>query len=70
MNLAFGLYAAECEGVLDTKEGKIQKAIKLLKKVKGEIPDEVLLDVCEDCGLEISSLSQSEFNRIKRAIRN
>jgi hypothetical protein len=67
MNMAYGLYMAEANGMLDTKESKIQKAIGILKKVHGEVSYEVFLDICEDCGLEVSSLSKIDYNRLMRA---
>jgi hypothetical protein len=70
MNIDYGLYMAEAEGYLDTRESKIQKIIKKVKNYPySSMPEEVFYQTCEECGIAASTLSQAEIKRITRAIK-
>jgi hypothetical protein len=69
MNLAYGLYMGEAEGYLDTRESKIQKIIREVKNYpNSSIPEDIFYQICEECGIAASTLSQAEIKRITRAI--
>lgn len=70
MNLAYCLYMGEKEGYLSTRESKIQKVIKNIKNYDAAaMPESVFKRVLIENGIEPSSLTERELNRIQDAIR-
>ena len=64
------LYMAESEGLLDTRESKIQRVIKEVKNYPAEaMPQSAFKSVCMMNNLDPASLSSSELRRIRNAIR-
>ena len=67
MDLAYGLFMAEAEGFLDTREGKIQKCInefvQFYKKGFDIGLTAVQTSIFDKCNL--SNLSEREFRRIE-----
>ena len=63
---AFGLYAMECEGDTDTRMGRINRAIKELRKVPNPNDAVVREAIFAQCGLE--HLTNSELAYIGRSI--
>lgn len=69
-DLSYKLYMAEQEGYLDTREGKIQRIIDVVKDYpENEIPDLVFYTICEDCGISSGSLTNAEMEHIERALK-
>lgn len=70
MNLPYGLYMAEAEGYLSTRESKLQKIIKEVKAYPESVmPDLVFYTICEGCGIAPDSLTSAEMARIQNAIK-
>lgn len=65
-NSAFMLYAMEQEGELDTKESKINKAIRLLKSSPDPTDECELYSALDYAGLRPGDVSQYDINRIQR----
>ena len=63
---AFTLFAMEQEGDLDTREGKINRAIKELRKTANPNDAVVRAMVYQNCGL--TNVSSWEENRIQKGI--
>lgn len=62
---------AEAEGMLDTREGKLQRIIKTVKAYPAEtIPDTAFYAICESCGITAGSLTEGELSRIEQEIRS
>lgn len=74
MDFAFMLYAAETEGDIPTRRGKIQKAIKLLAQSGNPNSLATQENIFSLVGLNSDSLSDSEISymesEIERLIRN
>lgn len=70
MTLSYGLYMAECEGYLDTKESKINAMLKDIvdKHNRGITHMNLNQDYVEQFGLDIEDLTQSDVNRCERAL--
>jgi hypothetical protein len=70
-NLAYNLFMAETEGYLDTRQGKINKAIKKfssLKRTGVNINESYIQDkVFKECGL--TNLSPKEISQIKYSVK-
>lgn len=70
MDLDYGLFMAETEGYLNTRESKLQKVIKEVKRYPAEtMPESVFKLVLIENGIKPSSLTSRELNRIKNAIK-
>lgn len=70
MKLSQGLYMAEANGYLDTRESKLQKIIKKIKMYPdGVMPNLVFYAICEECGIMPDSLTNAEMTRIQNAIK-
>lgn len=70
MKLSQGLYMAETDGYLDTRESKLQKIIKKIKMYPdGVMPNLVFYAICEECGIMPDSLTNAEMTRIQNAIK-
>ena len=65
-NSAFMLYAMEQEGDLDTKESKINKAIRLLKSSPDPTDECELYSALDYAGLRPGDVSSYDIDRIKR----
>lgn len=70
MNLAYGLYMAETEGYLSTRENKIQKVIKDIKAYNNiEMSESVFRLILIKNEIEPSSITEQELQKIKDAIK-
>lgn len=69
-NLAYGLYMAECEGYLNTKESKVNAMLKDIvnKHNRGITYMELDQDYVSQFGLDIEDLTQNDINRCERAL--
>jgi hypothetical protein len=71
MNLAYGLFMAEAEGYLDTREGKIQKCINEFVKFhkRGFDISSIAIQnsIIDKCNL--TNLSLRELQRIESAVQ-
>lgn len=64
------LFMAEAEGLLDTRESKLQRIIKEVKNYPAEtMPQGAFETACICNDLDPASLSPSEVRRIQRAIK-
>lgn len=71
MKLSQGLYMAETNGYLNTRESKLQKIIKKIKMYPdGVMPNLVFYAICEECGIMPDSLTNVEMTRIQNAIKS
>lgn len=71
ITLPYGLYMAESDGLLDTRESKIQNIIKEVKNYPYDtISDTTFYIICENCGIKAVSLTNSEIARIEQAIKS
>lgn len=69
IDLEYGLYMAETEGLLNTRESKLQKVIKEIKKYPAVImPESAFKQVLMNNGIEPNSLTEKELNRINSAV--
>lgn len=66
-SLAFTLFAAECEGELDTYQGKINKIIKNLRQRPIEEQDEIAIHE-EAVSAGLYNLTDQEVGRILREV--
>ena len=66
-SLAFTLFAAECEGELDTYQGKINKIIKNLRQRPIEEQDEIAIHE-EAVSVGLYNLTDQEVGRILREV--
>ena len=66
-SLAFTLFAAECEGELDTYQGKINKIIKNLRQRPIEEQDEIVIHE-EAVSVGLYNLTDQEVGRILREV--
>lgn len=67
MDLAYGLFMAESEGLLNTRTGKINAVIKELQGVPTRLlSTDYVLQVCSECGLE--DVTQADLDKIARAL--
>lgn len=70
ITLPYGLYMAEQEGLLDTRENSIQRIIKKIKDYPSEsISNLVFYAICESCGIQAGSLTKVEMDYIEQAIK-
>lgn len=70
MTLPYGLYMAEANGYLNTRESKLQKIIKTVQAYPdGIMPNLVFYAICEECGIAPDSLTEAEMTRIQNAIK-
>lgn len=60
-NVAFTLYAMECEGDLDTRQGKINRFIKELREARYPIFEARQAAIAAECGLDFYDLSEQEL---------
>lgn len=60
----FALYAMEKEGLLNTRESKINRAIKRLVACKD--PNKLQYQILQDCGL--ADITQDEADRIQKEV--
>lgn len=69
--LSYGLYMAEAEGYLNTRESRIQEIIYTIKHCSSEIIyDSDFYVICHMCGVSRESLTNAEIIRIQNAIQN
>ena len=68
MDPLFMLYAMEQEGELETKESKINKAIKLLRLSTSPIDECELYSTLDSVGLRPGDVSSYDIDRIKREV--
>ena len=68
-SLAFTLFAAECEGELDTYQGKINKIIKNLRQRPAEEQDETAVHE-EAVSAGLYNLTDTEVDNILREVNN
>lgn len=66
-SLAFTLFAAECEGELDTYQGKINKIIKNLRQRPAEEQDETAVHE-EAVSAGLYNLTDTEVDNILREV--
>lgn len=68
--LDYGLYMAECEGYLNTKESKVNAMLKDIvdKHNRGITYMELDQDYVSQFGLDIEDLTQNDINRCERAL--
>lgn len=70
MTLEYGLFIAEAEGLLDTRESKIQRIIKAVRNYPDAVmPNLVFYSICKENGIEPGTLTRAEMSRITTAIR-
>ena len=70
ISLAYGLYMAETNGYLNTRESKIQRVIKAVRAYPAAtMPESAFKRVLIKNGIEPSSLTERELNRIQSAIK-
>lgn len=67
---AFMLYAMECEGDVDTRQGKINKVIKILSQSANPNDEMTQMAAFHVAGIEKYSLSNSEIEYIEREVSN
>lgn len=65
-DLPFMMYAAECEGDIPTRTGKINRFIKLLAAAPNPNDPIVQLNIAKDC--DIVDLSSTERNYIESEV--
>lgn len=71
MDLAYGLYMAEAEGYLNTRESKIQRVIKAVKAYPAvTMPESAFRRALAQNGIDPNSLTQRELRRINSAIKS
>lgn len=64
------MYMAEQEGLLNTKESKIRKIIKIIRNYpRREISNSLFHAICKECGINSDDLTKSEMEYINRAIQ-
>ena len=63
MNLGYGLFMAEAEGLLDTREAKVNRAVKEAAVMAFNSLDEV----CDHYKLDPSALTSLEKDKLRRA---
>ena len=68
-SLAFTLFAAECEGELDTYQGKINKIIKNLRQRPIEEQDEIAIHE-EAVSAGLYNLTDTEVDNILREVNS
>ena len=68
-SLAFTLFAAECEGELDTYQGKINKIIKNLRQRPAEEQDETVVHE-EAVSAGLYNLTDTEVDNILREVNS
>ena len=68
-SLAFTLFAAECEGELDTYQGKINKIIKNLRQRPAEEQDEIAVHE-EAVSAGVYNLTDTEVDNILREVNS
>lgn len=68
-SLAFTLFAAECEGELDTYQGKINKIIKNLRQRPAEEQDEIAVHE-EAVSAGLYNLTDTEVDNILREVNS
>ena len=68
-SLAFTLFAAECEGELDTYQGKINRIIKNLRKRPAEEQDEITVHE-EAVSAGLYNLTDTEVDNILREVNS
>lgn len=68
-SLAFTLFAAECEGELDTYQGKINKIIKNLRQRPTEEQDETAVHE-EAVSAGLYNLTDTEVDNILREVNS
>jgi hypothetical protein len=73
MDLSYGLFMAEQEGLLNTHEGKINRVIKEFQKLYRSGCDinsyETQLAIYEKCGLQPNDVTDRDIRKIKEAVR-
>lgn len=71
MTLPYGLYMAEANGILNTRESKLQKIIKAVKAYPDSVmPNLIFYTICEECGIAPGSITKEEMTRIQNAIKD
>ena len=68
-SLTFTLFAAECEGELDTYQGKINKIIKNLRQRPAEEQDETVVHE-EAVSAGLYNLTDTEVDNILREVNS
>ena len=69
MDFDFMLYAAEQEGDIPTKTGKINKLIRLLKEDESDVINtNLFLDKLAESGLTPIDLTSEDFEYIRRKV--
>jgi hypothetical protein len=68
MNIPYFLYMAECEGMIDTREGKIQKVIQLLAAADDPNSVEAQQQAFAQVNLNLFSLTSMEQLRIESEV--
>ena len=69
LSLAFTLFAAECEGELDTYQGKINRIIKNLRQRPAEEQDETAVHE-EAVSAGLYNLTDTEVDNILREVNS
>ena len=67
---AFMMYVLEQEGEIDTRQGKINKVIKILSQSANPNDEMTQMSVFNSVGLDHYSLSNSEVEYIEREVSN
>lgn len=63
MNLGYGLFMAEAEGLLDTRQAKVNRAVK----DAGIMAFDSLDEVCDHYKLDLSALTYLEKEKLNKA---
>lgn len=65
------LAAMESEGIMDTKEGHINRVAKYLAaNYRGDIDYKTFCDACNACRVSPNSFTQSDLNRLQQKLND
>ena len=67
-NVGFTLYAMECEGDLPTRQGKINKVIKLLAATEDPNDFETQCRIYDEVGINSDTFTENEVQFIIREV--
>lgn len=67
-DLVFTVFAMECEGDVDTRQGKINKVIKLLAAVENPNDFETQCRIYDEIGIDSDTFTEDEIQFIIREV--
>lgn len=67
-DLAFTLFAMECEGDVDTRQGKINKVIKLLAATEDPNDFEIQCRIYDEVSIDSDTFTEDEVQFIIREV--